>query len=168
MVHIRKIKQSEYRFLPEIEELADKTLQDVGVDVRHLLPTPCTYYESLNKEHSIIFVAEKGNKIIGFCYTTAVDHNGYLGELPVLPAYTRIGIGSKLLKKAIEWARAKHYTYIPLTTFAEIPFNAPMYEKFGFEEFVPDNNFPELKKIRKNEKVSGLEVKKRIAMKKIL
>ncbi len=55
-----------------------------------------------------------------------------------------------------------------LTTFADLPFNAPFYQRFGFKEFVPDKNWPELKALHAAEKHNELGRYKRIGMIKIL
>ena len=89
-------------------------------------------------------------------------------ELSVLTEYRRKGIGTKLVNHAIYWADINNYDYITLTTFKNIPFNAPFYKKFGFEEFLPDAKWQGLKSIREHEKKCGVEILPRIAMRKFL
>ncbi|MFW5785215.1 MAG: GNAT family N-acetyltransferase, partial [Chitinispirillaceae bacterium] len=117
MIIIRRIEDGEYSLLPKIEDMAGEIFLQAGIDLSHFSSTPSTYYESFDKERSGIFVAVKEGEIIGFCYTKTVDNNGYLGEMSVIPQYTRQGIGTKLLHKAIDWTREKNYRFLLLTTF---------------------------------------------------
>lgn len=55
-----------------------------------------------------------------------------IGELDVLPAYGRRGIGAALLEHACQWARAAGYRQVHLGTLVDVPWNAPFYAKHGF------------------------------------
>jgi GNAT superfamily N-acetyltransferase len=55
-------------------------------------------------------------------------------ELAVIPRWMRQGIGTALLERACEWGRARGYPAITLTTYADVPWNAPWYARRGFVE----------------------------------
>jgi GNAT superfamily N-acetyltransferase len=50
----------------------------------------------------------------------------------VIPGHARQGLGRVLLDHACEWARGNGLKAVTLTTFANIPWNAPNYERCGF------------------------------------
>jgi predicted N-acetyltransferase YhbS len=43
------------------------------------------------------------------------------------------GVGRALLKAVIEWATAHHLAALTLTTFRDVPWNAPFYNRLGFK-----------------------------------
>lgn len=47
------------------------------------------------------------------------------------------GIGRALLTTAANWARATGLQSLSLTTFRNVPWNAPFYASFGFREWDP-------------------------------
>jgi hypothetical protein len=51
-----------------------------------------------------------------------------------------------------------------LTTYAEVPWNGPLYARWGFEELTDDLVGPELRAVRAAEQSHGLDVAERICM----
>src|SRR5690349_4747278 len=60
-----------------------------------------------------------------------VDGNLHVEQVSVHPAYTRRRIGERLLGKADEIAVAEGRPALTLTTFRDVPWNAPYYERLG-------------------------------------
>lgn len=83
------------------------------------------------------FIAIIDSKVVGWCDITSqnrpiFNHSGILG-IGVIQKYRGLGIGSALLKKAIEEAKFKGLERIELTV-REKNLNAiNLYKKFGFE-----------------------------------
>lgn len=67
-------------------------------------------------------------------YAVAGDVNGvfYLKDLAVDPAHGRRGLGSALLACVIDHAHWAFYGAVALSTFRNVPFNAPFYRRRGF------------------------------------
>ena len=42
------------------------------------------------------------------------------------------GLGRRLVEAAMEYAQSEGLRCVTLTTFAEVPWNAPFYERLGF------------------------------------
>jgi GNAT superfamily N-acetyltransferase len=79
----------------------------------------------------------------------------------------RQGIGSALVERACEWARAHDYPAITLTTYADVPWNGPYYAKRGFMEVADPS--PGLRAVRDQERGVGLDaVGRRIVMRRAL
>ena len=53
--------------------------------------------------------------------------------MSVSEAFQGQGIGRALLGAAIEWAAAHRFAALTLTTFHDVPWNAPFYSRIGFE-----------------------------------
>jgi GNAT superfamily N-acetyltransferase len=84
-----------------------------------------------------------------------VDGTAYLAALAVLPSDMRTGVGSRLLERACEWARGQGYPAMTLTTFRDVPWNAPFYAKRGFAEVLAPT--PGLAAVRERERSLGLD-----------
>lgn len=168
MFQIRKIKSNEYHVLNDIENASDALFLSEGIDFSEVDGLLEFDYSSLNHKDSDIFVAVVDSVIVGFCFLKTVDHHGYIGQLAVLPDFTRQKIGSALINRAVDWAIEKNFEYLLLSTFEHVSFNAPMYAKRGFVKFELDGQYPELMKIREREKCDGLELAARIVMRKKL
>lgn len=74
---------------------------------------------------------------VGFATLDRIDGAAYLDQLSVRRAAMRRGLGARLLARAAEWARAAGGSELWLTTYAHLPFNAPYYERHGYER-VPE------------------------------
>lgn len=77
-----------------------------------------------------IWVAKDGGEIIGMCSADRGDRNK-LGALYILPSYQQIGVGSRLIGKALEWLGEGKPVYLEVVEFntGVIEF----YRKSGFE-----------------------------------
>jgi len=69
----------------------------------------------------------------GFAALARKDGEAYLEQISVLPAHMRRGVGAMLMATAIEWARRDGHRRLWLTTYDHLAWNAPYYERFGFE-----------------------------------
>jgi ribosomal protein S18 acetylase RimI-like enzyme len=80
------------------------------------------------------FVAVAGNEPIGWLH---VQGSGFgYGEIgmAVARAWRGRGVGSALLKEAIEWARGRGLHKLSLSVFAHNTAAVGLYRKFGFAE----------------------------------
>lgn len=82
-----------------------------------------------------------GSPPYGFAAVGEADGCAHLDEVAVLPGRMRRGVGSRLVEAACGWARDHGYSAITLTTYADIPWNQPFFERLGFatvHEYGPD------------------------------
>lgn len=68
----------------------------------------------------------------GFLYGAALPEGFYIQEISVDPAFGRRGLGGALMAAAEAGARAGAQRALWLTTFRDIPWNAPWYARLGF------------------------------------
>jgi hypothetical protein len=61
------------------------------------------------------------------------------------------------------WAAAEGLDAVTLTTFRDVPFNDPFYERCGFRVIEPARYGPQLAVIRRRERDSGIDVAPRVA-----
>src|SRR5467141_2196586 len=72
--------------------------------------------EFLQERKKRIFVAEEGEKIIGFCGAAKYDRGtGTIGYgVAVLPGFRKRGIGSELLLAALDWLKKSGVRFVTL------------------------------------------------------
>lgn len=117
------------------------------------------------QEHDLLWVAEAPSKALtGFALVELFEGSAHLAELAVSPEYGRQGIGTQLVKVLCDWARSKGIPAVTLTTFREIPWNAPFYFKLGFRPVGPAEMTAELKEAIDDEERRGLPRELRVAM----
>jgi GNAT superfamily N-acetyltransferase len=84
--------------------------------------------------------------------------------LSVVPDHGRQGHGTALLAQVAGYARRHNYAAVTLTTFTDIPFNAPYYAKHGYTMIADEDLGPELRALRNFEAEHGLDPAKRVCM----
>ena len=124
---VRAAARSEFPLLAEIDERADVIFRTAGYDLPDIPLDPADLARA-----SAVFVA--GRPPVGFVQIEEVDGLAYIVELAVIPKWMRQGIGTALLERACEWARTHDYPAIALTTYTDVPWNAPYYARRGFVE----------------------------------
>lgn len=109
-----------------------------------------------------VAVVDDEESPVGFACYDEKDGLPLLKELDVLPEFGRRGIGRSLVAAVAEEARRRGWPYLHLTTFSNIPWNAPFYEKIGFVPVPPREITPALRGILDRERAAGL--RNRVAM----
>jgi GNAT superfamily N-acetyltransferase len=112
----------------------------------------------------VILVAEREGELAGFACGEEVDHQGFWTLLCVHPAHAKRGLGRRLTEAMKTWACSRGYTSLTMTTFPNIPWNAPMFERMGFRIMDEAELTPGLLDIRREEVESGLKPEERVFM----
>ncbi len=107
---------------------------------------------------------------VGFAMARWLDAAGHasklrtlhLQEMDVHPEHGRRGLGSALVRHVAEEARRRGSAGVTLTTFADMPWNAPFYQREGFVTLQPGDLSPPLRAILDDEVAHGLQ--QRVAM----
>ena len=76
-----------------------------------------------------LLVAVEGDRVVGFVLLEEVDGRGHVEEVSVHPGGQGAGVGTALLEAARAWAAAAGLDGVTLTTFADVPWNRPWYER---------------------------------------
>jgi len=155
---VRAAARSEFALLAEVDERADVIFRTAGYDLPDVPFDPADLARA-----AAVLVA--GRPPVGFVQIEEVDGLAYIVELAVIPGWMRQGIGTALLERACEWARQHDYPAITLTTYADVPWNAPYYARRGFAELTDYG--PGLQAEREQERLLGLDaVGPRIVMRR--
>jgi len=92
----------------------------------------------------------------------------HLEQLSVHPRAARRQVGRGLIEHAAAYAAASGLACLTLTTFAEVPWNAPYYRRCGFRVLEEDEWGPGLRAIREEEAARGLDRWPRVCMRRDL
>jgi GNAT superfamily N-acetyltransferase len=74
------------------------------------------------------------------------------------------GLGRRLIQAVVARAREAGVPRLTLTTFRDVPFNAPFYARLGFRIVDEPHLCPRLARIRQEERRNGCELAPRVAM----
>ena len=93
-----------------------------------------------------------------------IDGAAHIAQVSVDPAWARQGIGSQLVDHVSEWAAVRGLLAVTLTTFREVPWNAPYYARIGFRVMSAHEIGPQLRQTIASETALGLNPSVRVAM----
>ena len=105
------------------------------------------------------WVYEVDGAVVGFVMCEELGDALHIEQLSVDPAHGRRGIGAALVRHAIGVAGRRPVT---LTTFRDVPWNMPFYERLGFVEAVEPS--PALRARFHEEAAAGLDPVTRVMM----
>jgi GNAT superfamily N-acetyltransferase len=119
--------------LVRIENAANRLLAGHGYPelAEHGIPD-VAYLAGVIGDGDVFVAATADDAPVGYAIAQAVGRRLHLRELSVDPAHGRRGLGSALVRRVVERARAGGFTGVSLTTFRDVPFNAPFYAGLGF------------------------------------
>jgi ribosomal protein S18 acetylase RimI-like enzyme len=120
--------------LRDIEDLAGESFRDIGMPeiADDDAPTVATLAEYQAACRATITVDEH-DRPIAYVLTDDVDGNVHIEQISVDPAHAHRGIGRALLDHIAVQAAARGAPAVTLTTFADVPWNAPYYARYGFQ-----------------------------------
>jgi GNAT superfamily N-acetyltransferase len=115
-----------------------------------------------------LWVALADDLAVGFAHVEILEYRtAHLEEIDVLPAHGRRGLGTRLVMRVCGWAARIGCESVTLTTFRDVPWNRPFYERLGFRVLSPAELSPALRAIVADETARGLDPDRRVVMKRI-
>ena len=120
---IRRAVPDDFAALQDIERRAGERFRDVGMpDIAAHEP----YSDEELAAAEVVLVATDDEGVpLGYAMVGLVDGHAHLEGLAVMPDAGRRGVGTSLLEAVADWARARGDEQVTLTTFRDVPFNAP-------------------------------------------
>ena len=120
-------------------------------------------------ERGELWVAENNDgQLAGFLRAVTVDQQLHIEELSVSQHFQGRGVGRKLLLAAIEQARLGQLRAVTLTTFRDLPWNAPFYQRMGFALLNAEDSDARLNHVLRDEIAHGMPGERRCAMRLVL
>ncbi len=152
--------------IPAIELAASAMFPEVDVplEIRYRVTEDELLHQAQSDARLWVALTDERTPV-GFAMADYVDGGVHLDEMDVIPDFGREGIGTRLVHTLIDWARSGDYPVITLITFRHLPWNAPFYEKLGFEAMKSSELGEELASLLQEEGEAGIDVHKRVCMK---
>ena len=166
---IRRAELRDLERLREVERAAGEAFRDVGMAAVADDEPPAPADLRDHQVHGRAWVATAGDGTdvaVAYLLLDVVDGAAHVEQVSVHPAWARRGLGRRLIETAAAWAAGRGLTAVTLTTFAEVPWNAPYYARLGFA-VVPESELgPGLRAVRRRERDLGLDAWPRVAMRR--
>jgi GNAT superfamily N-acetyltransferase len=162
---IRPARSDDVPSLAAIERDAAAQFRGTGIDGAFLDETedPAALEDAVREGR--LWLAERDGACVGFAIACVLaDGQAWLDEIDVDPSHGRRGIGRALVETVADWARRRGATTLGLTTFRDVPWNAPFYARLGFRELPARECPPAVLEILADEAGRGLPADKRLAM----
>lgn len=159
---IRDASLTDLPVLRDIEHAAGAPFRDIGMAAiaDDELPTiaELTVYQRAGRAWVW------GDPPVAYVLADEIDGYAHIEQVSVHPGHSRHGIGRALIDHVGAWAKARGLAGLTLTTFADVPWNAPYYARLGFT--VVTDLTPGLRAIRAHEAELGLDAWPRVTMRR--
>jgi GNAT superfamily N-acetyltransferase len=168
-MRIRAARLGDIPSLIEIERAASDTFRTLSMDfVADDDPGSLAELAPYIHGRRAFVSADDADNPVAYIILDAVDGAAHIEQVSVHPDHARRGIGRTLIDRADAWAQEQSLRSLTLTTYLDVPWNAPYYRRLGFRHLSPDEETPGLRAIKDREREAGLEVWPRTSMSRSL
>jgi GNAT superfamily N-acetyltransferase len=166
-VVIRLATEADLPALRDIERAAGRAFADVDMSAIAEDEPPSLAVLGHYQRHGRVWVYGTGP--VAYLLARWADGDVHVEQVSVHPDHAGRGIGRQLIEHLAGWAAERGARALTLTTFADVPWNAPYYERrCGFRRLGDDELGPDLRQIRDDEAAHGLDRWPRVAMRREL
>ena len=169
VIVIRLARPDDLACLPGIERDAGQVFASLGMAAvaAEEPPTP-DFFAPYQRDDRCWVAADDDERPVAYLLVDAIDGAAHVEQVSVHPDWARRHIGRRLLGAAEGWAHDRGLRALTLTTFAEVPWNAPYYARLGFHVAADDDVTPGVGRIRDEERARGLDRWTRVVMRRDL
>jgi len=168
-VRVRRATAADVATLQEIEVRAGRAFAEVGLpEVASDEPMAAATLEGHAADGRSAVVVGDDDRPLGYVVVDRVDAHAHVEQVSVDPDHQGQGLGRALMAWVEDWARADGRQGVTLTTFRDVPWNAPLYEHLGYRVLAPDEVGPGLMTVVSDEAAHGLDPTTRVCMLKEL
>ncbi len=157
-MHIRAVSLDELPLLQDIERAAGQCFRDIGMpEIADDEPLPLEELARYQQAGQAWVAVNDTDIPVAYLIADRVDGNLHVEQVSVHPDSARRGVGRLLLDHLANHATGEGAPALTLTTFTEVPWNAPYYARCGFQLLDDGRLAPGLRKIREREAAHGLD-----------
>jgi GNAT superfamily N-acetyltransferase len=168
-VTIRPVTAADGAVLQDIERRAGERFREVGLDhVADDEPFPLDVLAAYAAAGRAWVATDPVGAPIGYVLVDTVDGCAYVEQVTVRPDHQGTGVGRALLELVTAWATTAGCVALTLTTFADVSWNRPRFERLGFRVMADDEIGPGLRAVRRREAAHGLDPSTRVCMRRDL
>ncbi|MEV0447484.1 GNAT family N-acetyltransferase [Streptomyces sp. NPDC050600] len=168
-MRIRAASPAELPLLQDIERAAGEAFRPLGME--HIAddePLPLDVLEGYRSAGRAWVAVDAADRPVGYLLSDTVDGAAHIEQVSVHPDAARRGVGRALIEHLASAAREQGLAALTLTTFTEVPWNAPYYTRLGFRRL--EESDPELseglREISRAEAAHGLAAWPRVCMRR--
>lgn len=168
-MRIRATRVEESTCLQDIERAAGACFRDIGMpEIADDEPLPADELAGYAASGLSWVAVDAADRPVAYLIADPVDACLHVEQVSVHPDHARRGVGRDLLDHLAARAVAEGRPALTLTTFAEVPWNAPYYRRCGFLPLEDSALTPGLREIRRREAALGLDRWPRLCMRRPL
>ncbi|WP_409060406.1 GNAT family N-acetyltransferase [Streptomyces sp. SYP-A7185] len=168
-MRIRLAAGADLPLLQDIERAAGEPFRALGMAAIADDEPPAVETLEAFRDAGRAWVADDGDGTpVAYLVSAPVDAAEHVEQVSVHPRAARRRVGLALIEHVADLARAAGRQALTLTTFADVPWNAPYYARNGFRVLGEAELTPGLRKIRAHEAELGLDRWPRVAMRREL
>ena len=164
---IRDARAADLSEICGIEAAAGELFRLIGMAAIADDPPPALEALAVYQQDGRAWVAtDSADHPIAYLLLDVVERFAHVEQVTVHPRYARRGIGRVLIEEAARWAVERGRDEMTLTTFEDVPWNAPYYRRLGFREVTEAKWSDGIRRIMQSERDHGLAAWPRVVMKK--
>jgi len=153
--------------LPAIELAAGRVFADIGMaEIADAVPPSLDRLAGYQADGRAWVTVDAADRPVAYLIADVVDGNAHIEQVSVHPSAAGHRLGAALIDHTGAWATRHGLPALTLTTFRNVPWNAPYYERCGFHALHDADLPPGLRAIRRQEAAHGLDAWPRIAMRR--
>lgn len=155
---IRPAQPSEIETVRDLERASAQRFVGLMDALAEDEPSPAAVLAARIEQDGLL-LAEIDGVMAAFVMFRPVGDGLYIEQIDVLPAFERRGVGAALIE-----AVGLRTSRLLLSTFRDVPWNAPYYRRLGFLDLDDKKLAPDLMEIRREHLARGLDESLRIFM----
>ncbi|MEV0416233.1 GNAT family N-acetyltransferase [Streptomyces sp. NPDC050448] len=168
-MRIRAVHIDELPLLQAIERAAGECFRGIGMpEIADDEPLPLGELARYQRAGLAWVAVTEADAPLAYLIADRLDGNLHIEQVSVHPDGAHRRIGRSLLEHLAARAAADSIPALTLTTFEDVPWNAPYYARCGFERLADGELSPGLKDIRDREAEHGLDRWPRVCMRRVL
>ena len=139
--------------LPDFQFEAGLRFASIGMEsVANMQAPDRADFESKRKHpETALLVAKHEDTITGFIAVESQSGVGFIEEVSVAMAHAGQRIGASLISAAEKWGLDRRLEQMYLTTFTQVPWNAPYYRRLGYQDCKATDAPPQIARHLKSE-----------------
>lgn len=142
MIRIRLASEDEIHKVAPLERAAGELFRTIGMDaIADDVPISESELMLAVQEQRLWFAVEYG-VLKAYLLGDFLPQSLHIDQVTVHPDASRRGLGALMIESVSADPRAKERGLITLTSFANVPWNAPYYERIGFVD-IAEEDWPE-------------------------
>jgi GNAT superfamily N-acetyltransferase len=143
MTTVRPPRRDELELLRSIERDAGQAFAAIGMP-RMGEALPVEQLEAFRSAGRAWVTVDDDDAPVAYLLSAVLDNCAHIEQLSVAPSHARRGVGAALIEHLATIARGEGRPALTLTTFRDVPWNAPYYQRLGFTIVEPRDQGPEL------------------------